>query len=379
MKKNKKNFTQPAGNTAHPTHAPQLNMRVSLSPKEVAELHLLLAQQPLPPLPVHIDVENNLDRESDTEAFNCFSMCMLQLTSDAGKGDGILNSHSVQAALLLYHRWMGMDEAAAAEVAAKKDLVMMDMQYQASFAHESILPLHVVFFCKRDSLRSQPSRYCPARPQRAKRARTPTRSTPCSSASCRRGSTACAPRSAKSRCARFRPSRTSGTSTSATLSSRTTAIHRFVLGGVLLRISLRISVLTTKKKIPQGVMYSQRTGLSKCHVHETIGRQYEDLVNEATADPDSSEAKKIDAVEVRNPIMEKAELYSKHAMPKLFVLCFTRIKNDCLYGYKDAAPETGYVEALHILESSVEKFHSEHPGIPRLELDMQALRRRCRA
>ena len=104
-------------------------MRVSLSPKEVAELHLLLAQQPLPPLPVHVDVHNGLDRDANTEAFNCFSMCMLQVSRDAESRDQIINSQSVQAALLMYHRWTPSDAEATRRMAARKDRVMLQLQY----------------------------------------------------------------------------------------------------------------------------------------------------------------------------------------------------------------------------------------------------------
>ena len=120
-------------------------------------------------------------------------------------------------------------------------------------------------------------------------------------------------------------------------------------------------------------MYSAKSGLSQCQVHDIICQQYRDMVREAAADPDSAEAKKIDAAAVRNDIMEQAEIYSKNAMPKLFVLCFTRLKNDCLYGYQDARAETAFVDGVRLLEQSVEKFHETHPDIDALDLDMDVL------
>ena len=55
------------------------------------------------------------------------------------------------------------------------------------------------------------------------------------------------------------------------------------------------------------------------------------------------------------------------------MLCFTRLKNDCLYGYQDARVDTAYVDGVKLLEASVDKFHATHPDIERLELDMDAL------
>lgn len=83
----------------------------------------------------------------------------------------------------------------------------------------------------------------------------------------------------------------------------------------------------------QGVVYSSKTSLLRCNVHEQLCQTYRDMCEVAKQTPDSIEARELDNDEVRKASQEISELYSKHVYGKLLTLAFTRIHRDSRNGH----------------------------------------------
>tara|TARA_B110000444_G_scaffold57239_2_gene53358 strand:+ start:4964 stop:5419 length:456 start_codon:yes stop_codon:yes gene_type:complete len=122
----------------------------------------------------------------------------------------------------------------------------------------------------------------------------------------------------------------------------------------------------------QGLLYSER-GYYKCPQHEAIERKYEDMVDEATTDPDSDAARKLDPAHCREKSMDMAEQYSQHPFGSLLILCFERLKNDCLAGYKDAPTDTPYPTAVALLKHTVDNMNAAVQKNMAIHLDFGAL------
>ena len=78
-------------------------MRLSLSKKEVAEIHLILTTLPIPPIPVALKM--NYEQLEDAELKAAFEMATCSLVKDSLSDDGIVNSHSIFAALSFFVKW----------------------------------------------------------------------------------------------------------------------------------------------------------------------------------------------------------------------------------------------------------------------------------
>jgi len=78
-------------------------MRLSLSKKEVAEIHLMLTTLPIPPIPVVLTMV--YEHLEDSEVKAAFEMATSTLVKDSQTDDGIVNSHSIFAALSFFAKW----------------------------------------------------------------------------------------------------------------------------------------------------------------------------------------------------------------------------------------------------------------------------------
>jgi len=78
-------------------------MRLSLSKKEVAEIHLMLTTLPIPPIPVVLTMV--YEHLEDSELKAAFEMATSSLVKDSLSDDGIVNSHSIFAALSFFVKW----------------------------------------------------------------------------------------------------------------------------------------------------------------------------------------------------------------------------------------------------------------------------------
>lgn len=278
-------------------------MRISASPKEVAELQVALATLPFPPLPVRVQITNNISVEQDKDGHNAFAMATLELTNDAKKGDGIINSHNAIAALLLFWRWGGkassyyvdsMDRQKSATV-----LALMHGALQL-MTRECIVPdddkgIYALYF-------GITQRYLDAMmPQEARILLSP-------------------------------------------VDEYAALGHEHIL-----------HIAMAHYCYCQGEMYSRRKGLDKCLVHQAVREQYKAKCARAREDPDGPEARSVDKETVREKGMEMAEIYSQNTLCKLLALCFVRLKNDTLYGCKGMS---GFDTAVAGLRGSVDKLNS---------------------
>lgn len=293
-------------------------MRVSLSPKEVSELHFALAMLPFPPLPVRVEVSNSISLEDEKDRHNAFAMATLELCADAKKDDGIINSHSVVAALLFYHRWEGckqierMERQKAAAVFALQHGVLRLMTPACSVP-ENETHVYDLFL---------------GITQRHLNAMMPP-------------------------------------DTNITL----TPVKNFASLGH----EHAAHIVLAHYCHGQGELYSNRKGMDKCLVHEAICKEYAERCRQARENPDSIAARAVDKDGVRNDIMEIAEIYSQNTLSKLLILCFVRLKNDVLYGCKDVS---GFETAVAALRGCVEKLNAEigdDGDEPKLELGFEDL------
>lgn len=302
--------------------------RLSLDKKEVHDLAQSLAVLPFPPLPVRIaQLRNPFDVDTDKDAYNAFEMATAQLRQDARTGDGILNSHSAVGAAIMFHRWRPKSESksateAAARIDLEKEQVILRLQYAV---------LHTA---------------------------TPA---------------CCTPASAQDVYALFLAA------TQGWIDSMSPARGCLQLEGVPdvdgLGHEHAAHIVMSHYCYVQGMLYNER-GVYHCAQHAVIEGKYHALLNAAAEDPDSGAARKLDPAHCREKSMEMAELYSQHPFPSLLVLCFERLKNDCLLGYEGAPTEHGarFPAAVALLQHTVDRLNaSAETVMPALELDIGAL------
>jgi len=95
-KKNKKyNVTQSNGSYTQ--------MQLSLSKKDVAQLHVMLSTLPIPPLPVLLKLDASKMSAGDTRT--SFEMATVQIVKDAQCADTLVNSHSIIASMSFFSQW----------------------------------------------------------------------------------------------------------------------------------------------------------------------------------------------------------------------------------------------------------------------------------
>ena len=302
--------------------------RLSLSKTEVAKLTQCLAMLPFPPLPVRIaQVHNPFDVDTDKDDYNAFEMATAQLRQDARTGDGILNSHSAVGAAIMFQRWRPKSQSMrATEAAARIDLEKTQVVLRLTYA-----ALHTA---------------------------TPA---------------CCTPASAQDVYALFLAA------TQGWIDSMSPARGCLQLEGVpdvdRLGHEHAAHIVMSHYCYVQGMLYNHR-GVYRCAQHAVIEDKYRALLNTAAEDPDSGAARKLDPAHCREKSMEMAELYSQHPFPSLLVLCFERLKNDCLSVYEGAPTEHGarFPAAVALLQQAVDKMNaSVGNDMPALELDFGAL------
>ena len=77
--------------------------RLTLSKREVAEIHLVLVALPIPPLPVFIEI-SSVGIQDDVIK-QAFDMATCELCVVSNSDDRVVNTHSVIAAMMLFSRW----------------------------------------------------------------------------------------------------------------------------------------------------------------------------------------------------------------------------------------------------------------------------------
>ena len=270
------------GDTFGSTRA-QLKMRLSLSQKEVAEIHLMLTTLPIPPMPVGLTMQYGL--LEDTEEKAAFEMATSTLVKDSLADDGIVNSHSIFAALSFFAKWSastGTDPLQKhTDMQLKKDASLLRFIKSVLDYNETVA--------------------------------------------------SCASTDAKD---------------AAILQLFITASQEWINTYLPEHISITIHPAPKNKDIgfehdlhiamahycySQGVLYNSKDSVLMCKVHDGL---YSDFLEQQKNTAEDNAAGE-DALEKTHEHMEIAAMYSQFPYHKMMQLCFDRLLQDCLYGHKN--------------------------------------------
>jgi len=111
--------------------------RVSLSAKEVAQIHLMLTTLLLPPIPITLQLDTTVAKMEDEETKTALGMALASVMQDKRTQDGIVNSHSVFAAMSFFLKWSkyGSDPAVQANIVHVKDGILLKLIQQVIEYH----------------------------------------------------------------------------------------------------------------------------------------------------------------------------------------------------------------------------------------------------
>jgi len=280
-------------------------VRYSLSPKEVSSIHIMLGALPFPPLPVLLEMDSSALRRcaARAEELDAFVVATSSLAADSARGDGTVNTHSIIAALGLYHKWSGRCADKRIDTRAKmaKEGSTLDLV-------EAVL-------------------------------------------SCCSGSGAGLFACSDARAAEMFLATSRAWIASYLPPELTVAIRLPAPLGVLREGPLHISMAHYCHA--QGVLYSSKGSLLVCEFHEQLQAELAATAARAASDPDDADAQHaLDPAECRHAGMELAALYSQHPYEKLLVLCAQRLQRDALFGYKDVDKERVQENARALLETA---------------------------
>jgi len=284
-------------------------MRLSLSPKEVAQIHLMLTTLPMPPIPVSIKIEIDASKIEDPETKTAFDMATAPILKDSVTHDGIVNSHSVFASMAFFMKWskFGNDKDAQTKIIQHKDgalllLIKSILEYNTAHPDPSSYQDSEILAIFLEISQEWINSYMP------------------------RGIT-CEIGLAKK--------------------------HE----GIGYEDNLHISM--AHYCYSQGVLYNSKPDEVKCHVHEGLFNTFQDRCkqeNELKQQDDESTAVAADTVEREH--VEIAQLYSQFSYHKLLVLCFQRLLKDSLHGhsYKKNDCDNANENARELLKLSYENY-----------------------
>jgi len=253
-------------------------MRLSLSQKEVAEIHLMLTTLPIPPMPVVFTMEYALFEDAEAKA--AFEMATSTLVKDSLADDGIVNSHSIFAALSFFAKW-----SASTGTDPLKKHSDMQLKKDASLLRfiASVLDYNET-------------------------------------------AATCANTDAKD---------------AAILQLFITASQEWINTYLPENIGITICAAPKNKTIgfehdlhiamahycySQGVLYNSKDSILMCKVHDGL---YSDFLEQ-----EKHAAEEV-GVEKTHEHMEIAAMYSQFPYHKMMQLCFDRLLQDCLYGHKN--------------------------------------------
>ena len=301
--------------------------RYSLSPTEVSDLHIMLSMLPFPPMPMRMDLDASSLEGVDASVHDAFVVATATLVRDSACGEGIVNSHSIIAALSLFHKWSARCADSTIDMRAKTakegatlDLVGAVLSFTSPSTPKSATAAGVVG-CIQD------------------------------------GSFACTEE--KASLVFFETSRAwiqSYLPTGVTMTVRAAD-----MSAIPHEHDLHISM--SHYCYAQGVMYSSKDSKLACEMHINMLATLRERVKQASEDPDDAAANnKLDRDECRHMGMELAEMYSKYPYGKLMILCAKRLYNDALYGYKNVDPANVHNNAKALLEGARKYYNATLAG-----------------
>ena len=279
--------------------------RLSLSKKEVAQIHMVLAALPIPPIPVLLELSS--DGISDVEKRQAFDMATCQLKTTSVTDDKILNTHMVFAALMLTQRWTQdkNDENSNTRKNIKDKCILQLMDAILHIDKESKgnpVDTDVIqrMFVQIANIWIQGDIPVGA------------------------------------------------------------VVVMSVAPMKKIHHEHNLHVSMSHYCCAQGTMYSSKGSLLVCDVHRTICEELEQTLNTIKENPDDDVVLKVDAPLVRDEAMEKSELYSKFEYQKLLILCYQRILKDVLYGYNNVDTEQLHKNAEELLSSAIDNYEKIH-------------------
>ena len=258
-------------------------MRLSLSQKEVAEIHLMLTTLPIPPMPVVLTME--YAQLEDAELKAAFEMATSTLVKDSLADDGIVNSHSIFAALSFFAKW-----SASTGTDPLKKHTDMQLQKDASLLRfiASVLDYNE----------------------------------------------AAAPHS------------NTDTRDAGILQLFISASQEWINTYLPENIFVTIAAAPANKTIgfehdlhiamahycySQGVLYNSKDSILMCKVHDALFSAFLEQQKNAAEDIAAGEV----GGEKAHEHMEIAAMYSQFPYHKMMQLCFDRLLQDCLYGHQN--------------------------------------------
>ena len=255
-------------------------MRLSLSPKEVAEIHLMLTTLPIPPIPVAVCI--NVDALEDGEVKTAFEMATTSIVHDSLRDDGIVNSHSVFAAMSLFAKW---------SASTSTPEIKEDMQYKKDASLLRIIA---------SVLEYNESAHLTARDDSTKDDDILQVFITASQ-------------------------EWIDTYLPGTISVTITAAPKNTMIGFEHDLHIAMSHYCYS----QGVLYNSKNSSLMCSVHDGLFNEFLSQSKQAVEDADVDEK-----TEHSHEHMEIAAMYSRFPYHKMMLLCFDRLLRDCLYGHK---------------------------------------------
>ena len=269
-------------------------MQLSLSKKDVAQLHIMLSTLPIPPLPVALTLDTSRMQPGDVKT--SFDMATVQIAKDAISGDKIVNTHSIVASMSFFTTWnveKNTDDSRRAIMHAKEAAILALIKKVIKYSE-----------------------------------------------TCRDEKLAC-----------------TDEGVSQIFFDTTVAWIGCNMpddADLLMTKSLDFSAITYEHPLhvamahycySQGVLYSNKNSKVCCEVHHELEARYNAKKTDEEADP------------VRQEHLEIAEMYSEFSYSKLLNLCYTRLLKDSLYGHDYAESDNVYENAKQLLDLSVSNYN----------------------
>lgn len=246
-------------------------MSFTLSPKEVASIHLILATLPIPPIPVHVSISSAGIEFSDMKQAFEIATCEILRTTETG--DKVVNTHSIIAAMMLFHKWtkFGNNPVTSEKIKASQEKIILELM-------QDVLDLETERVQSQDCTHDVYKLFLNASTKWIKN---------------------------------YQPDGAVIDIVQANLKS----IHN----------EHDIHIAMSHYSYSQGVLYSDKSSSLQCAVHDNLSKEYTQMVYKAKDDQDSDESLRLDNETVREECMEVAELYSQFDIEKLCMLAYTRI------------------------------------------------------
>lgn len=269
-------------------------MQLSLSKKDVAQLHIMLSTLPIPPLPVALTLDTSRMPPGDIKT--SFGMATVQIAKDSISDDKIVNTHSIIASMSFFTTWnveKNTDDSRRAIMHAKEAVIL--------------------------SLIKEIIRY---------------------SETCRNEQVACTDEGV---------SKIFFDTTVSWI-----ACNMPDNADLIMTNSLDFSTITYEHPLhiamahycySQGVLYSNKTSKVCCELHQSLEARYTAMKTDEETDP------------VKQEHLEIAEMYSEFSYSKLLNLCYTRLLKDSLYGHNYAESDNVYENAKLLLDLSVTNYN----------------------